>query len=517
MFGGTSRLGGGLPLQLIHEHLQKHANEPDQLRWGVAAVGFSDDKPGRPSTLTRLREQDGLYSLTQRWMDPHDGTPQTATSIIGCISETLHAREDRQRTLDLFKSPDTKMAIMAITTANYFLKQGRLDPDATSDDIEQLRHDLRQPREPISAIGMLVEGLRLRMNAGLPGLTVLSCDNLPPPSGDVTRDALLRYCDLIGEKPGSSGLYEYIQNDVFIPTTMVDRICPEPPRDRQWCDFIQSSYGFVDERPLVTEGRYDRFLVIETGADKNDPRVARFQENNPFAGSAGVILTETDGLKWAALKSRVLNGQHVWLALMGTFYGGHQMCIHEVVQHPELGPLFQQLTDHEVRPAVAAMPSEMTLPQYLEKIRQRFSNANLPDQVGRIDKECFGRLPRLYSISSDLLLRHNPEENDPPNIDMVACGIAAWVVTRTVQRRAGGEPLKVEENLSTTQIISEIRADLSVRRALEAGDWKTACEHAFASFCRRGMLGDIGQNSFVFREAVNRFIAKLCGEIDRPV
>src|SRR4051812_18766948 len=62
---------------------------------------------------------------------------------------------------------------------------------------ELIRADLAIPERPRSAIGVIVEALRRRRDAGLPPFTVLSCDNSQA-NGAVLREAVLAHARMRG-------------------------------------------------------------------------------------------------------------------------------------------------------------------------------------------------------------------------------------------------------------------------------------------------------------------------------
>src|SRR5690606_16848805 len=108
------------------------------------------------------------------------------------------------------------LVTLTITEKGYCLSADGVD--AAHPDIA---HDLAHPREPASAIGWLVEGLRLRRERGLPAYTVLSCDNLADNGGRLRR-AVLDYAGRIDPE-----LAAWIGREVGFPRSMVDSIRSE--------------------------------------------------------------------------------------------------------------------------------------------------------------------------------------------------------------------------------------------------------------------------------------------------
>src|SRR5690606_21546646 len=66
----------------------------------------------------------------------------------------------------------------------------------------------------------LAKALKARMKAGLPGLTLISCDNLPH-NGAVLKALFLEYC--AAKRPK---LTEWVERECAFPSSMVDRIVP---------------------------------------------------------------------------------------------------------------------------------------------------------------------------------------------------------------------------------------------------------------------------------------------------
>jgi len=86
--------------------------------------------------------------------------------VIGSLHEVLVAGDDPDAALQRVARPEARLLTLTVTEKGYCLDvDGHLDlahPD--------VRHDLQHPRQPRSAIGFVVEGLRLRRERDLPPL-----------------------------------------------------------------------------------------------------------------------------------------------------------------------------------------------------------------------------------------------------------------------------------------------------------------------------------------------------------
>ena len=131
-------------------------------RWGICGVSLRNR-----DVRDALVSQDCLYTLAIR-------DESTSYQVIGAIKEVLFAVEQQALVLQRLAAAQTRLVTITVTEKGYCLTgDGNLDL-AHAD----IRHDVQNPREPVSLIGYLVEGLARRRTAGLGPLTVVSCDNL---------------------------------------------------------------------------------------------------------------------------------------------------------------------------------------------------------------------------------------------------------------------------------------------------------------------------------------------------
>src|SRR5690606_1879214 len=137
--------------------------------WGVCGVSLRS-----PATRDALAPQDGCYAVAEL-----DGSGMRVR-VVGALRELLVAPEDPWRVVERIADPAIRWVTLTITEKGYGLEPGHPD----------LAHDRVHFGRPRSSVGLLHAAARLRHERGLPGLTVLSCDNLSG-NGSVLRRLLL--------------------------------------------------------------------------------------------------------------------------------------------------------------------------------------------------------------------------------------------------------------------------------------------------------------------------------------
>lgn len=133
-----------------HEMLEKTQSD-----WGICEVNLF----GGEELITQLREQSHLYTVAEK------GAQSTEVKLIGSVTESLHPALDGKHAV-LSKMTEEQVAIvsMTITEKGYCADPatGRLDKSNSL-----IQQDIATPQSPSSAIGYIVEALRLRREAGL--------------------------------------------------------------------------------------------------------------------------------------------------------------------------------------------------------------------------------------------------------------------------------------------------------------------------------------------------------------
>lgn len=152
-----------------------------------------------------------------------------------------------------------------------------------------IKHDLENPTAPKSAIGYIVEALRLRREKGLKAFTVMSCDNVRE-NGHVAKVAVLGLAQARDPQ-----LAAWIEENVTFPCTMVDRIVPAATPET--LQEIADQLGVYDPCAIACEPF--RQWVIEDN----------FVNGRPDWDKVGAQFV-ADVVPFEMMKLRMLNGSH---------------------------------------------------------------------------------------------------------------------------------------------------------------------------------------------------------------
>ncbi|RIK11332.1 MAG: mannitol dehydrogenase [Acidobacteria bacterium] len=318
------------------------------LGWGVCGVGLL---PGDAGTIASLQAQDGLYTLVT--VEP-DGSPQAR--VVGSLVDVRLAPEDPAAVLERLADPVTRIVTLTITEGGYGVDDatGQFRPD---DPL--ILADLDGGAAPRSAVGYLVEALRLRRDRGTGPFTVVSCDNLQG-NGQVARTAVLGLAR--ARDPELAG---WIAASVPFPSSMVDRITPATTdADRA---LVRESAGVEDRCPVRSES-YLQWVLEDD-----------FAAGRPDLGRAGVQLVE-DVAPYELMKLRLLNASHQAIGYLGLLAGYEH--VHEVCRDPGLAGFLRRYMDREARPTLAPVPG-VDLDDYCTSLLTRFSGDALADTLRR--------------------------------------------------------------------------------------------------------------------------------------
>jgi mannitol 2-dehydrogenase len=266
-----------------------------------------------------LTDQDFLYTVVER-----SAAGQSAR-VVGSLVDYIYAPQDREAAIERMAAADTRIVSLTITEGGYFIDEGTGEFVADHPDIQ---HDLRNPTEPSTSIGIIAEALDRRWLRALPAFTVMSCDNLQG-NGDVVQRVLLAYAGL-----RDPALQQWIAGNVAFPNSMVDRITPATKAS----DILSLSDRFAlnDGWPVVTEPF--RQWVIEDN----------FCNGRPEWETVGAELI-SDVAPYEIMKIRLLSGSHLAMAYLGALSG--ITFVHEIMADP-LFRLFIQSFMEEVTPVV---------------------------------------------------------------------------------------------------------------------------------------------------------------------
>jgi mannitol 2-dehydrogenase len=360
----------------------------DALSWGIVGAGLL---PADRKMHDSLQPQDNLYTLIER-----SATDETVT-VIASLAGVVFAGESSAALLDTIDQPSIRIVSLTVTEHGYCLNRAtkQLDPDHPL-----IRKDLAQPAQPVSAIGIIVEAYRRRMESGQRPFTALSCDNIQH-NGTVLREAVLALAKL-----RDPSLATWIAANGHFPSTMVDRITPVTT-DADIAD-LAARYGVIDRWPVFAES-FTQWVIED---DFPAGRPAWEQVGAQFVG---------DVAPYEFMKLRLLNTSHLAVSGMGRLIG--YVTIAEAMADPLIARFMAALMDRETGPTLPDVPG-IELPRYKATLVERFANPAIRDTVERVNTDA--PLNILVDPIRDRLRASQP-------VDLLALALAAWL------RRVRGE------------------------------------------------------------------------------
>ncbi len=323
--------------------------------WGITAVSLR-----APQVRDQLQPQGCLYTVTQ------SGNSGQQIRLIGAIRQVLVAPEDPSAVIAALAAADTRIVTFTITEKGYHRQRDQsLDTAAP-----WVARDLEGGAQTI--YGLLARSCALRRERGLPGLTLLSCDNLAD-NGRQLQQLLLQFLERVD--PATAA---WVRRECRCPATMVDRIVPATePADLARLD---GELGLHDAAAVMTEPF--RQWVLE----------------DDFAGPRPPW--EAGGAQWVSrvapyetAKLRMLNGGHSALAYMG-LSRGHKY-VHQAIADPSLAPLVSVLMRVEAARSFEPAP-EQDLDGYADQLIARFANHARPHRLRQIAMDGSQKIPQRW-------------------------------------------------------------------------------------------------------------------------
>ena len=356
--------------------------------WAICGVSL------RSSTVAdQLNPQDGLYTLTER------SEGGSATRLIGSVHEVLLGSRDREAIVARIAAPECAIVSFAVTEKGYCRGVGdSLDPSLAED----------------SFYPHLADALERRHAAGLPGLTLLSCDNLAE-NGRQLENLLGEYL-----AARSSALAGWFAAECSCPATMVDRIVPATtPAD---LDTLEQRLGLRDEGAVFTE-RFTQWVIED-----------RFAGPRPSWDKVGAQLVGVVA-PYETAKLRMLNGAHSALAYLG-IERGHTF-VHEAVADPDVRPLVERIMRQEAAASFTPAP-EQDLDVYADSLLQRFADPALNHRLIQIAMDGSQKIPQRWL---ETLAFHQAEGRRCPAI---LAALAAWLRHLRGDQRPVDDPMAAE-------------------------------------------------------------------------
>ena len=341
--------------------------------WGIIGVSLRSG-----DVSAQLNPQDGLYTVSTR------SAAGSELRLVGAVARVLVASEDPQAVIAAIAAPTTHIVSFTVTEKAYLRRaDGSLNLAAATGASSLYR--------------FVAAGLAARKAAGLPGLTLLSCDNLAD-NGAVLRRLMREY--LTAYHPD---LTAWFDATCTCPATMIDRIVPATTdADRA---AVEATLGARDEGAVVTEG-FSQWVIED---DFAGPR--------PRWEKVGAQLV-ADVAPYEAAKLRMLNGAHSALAYIG-LGRGHDF-VHQAIADPAIRPVIERLMRDEAAPTIDAAPGQ-DLAAYADALLDRFANPALHHRLIQIAMDGSQKIPQRWL---ETLAWHQARGQRCPALE---AAVAAWI------------------------------------------------------------------------------------------
>ena len=368
--------------------------------WAITGVSLRS-----PDVRNALQPQGGLYSLTERERIGE------RVRIIGSVRDVLVAPENPEAVVVALASPHVRIVTFTVTEKGYLRNPST---DSLLWDSPDLAHDLIGTDAPRTIYGFLEQAFIRRRAAGLPGMTLVSCDNLAE-NGRQLRASLNEYLERRDPK-----LAAWARNETSCPSTMVDRIVPATTVSD--IERAAAALDFEDQGAVVTEPF--RQWVIEDC----------FVGPRPRWEEGGAQFT-SDVRPFETAKLRMLNGAHSTLSYVGIGLGLEH--VHQAIADPDLHALVRQLMISEAATSFTPV-KEQDLTQYATALLHRFDNPSLAHRLSQIAMDGSQKIPQRW-LASIATLRL---QDKLPTALLFA--LAAWIAFICTSGRVVDDPLAVQ-------------------------------------------------------------------------
>ena len=339
-----------------------------------------------------------------------DGTVEK--KVVSTITESLKADKqfdsDWARLIEIFQNPSLQMVSFTITEKGY---------GAPADDL------LRQ-FDAQSAMGKVTALLLKRFEAGGYPITLQSMDNCAH-NGDVVKAAVFAYAKAwAAEKLVPAEFLTYLEEKVFYPWSMIDKITPRP--DDAVREMLISD-GFLDSDTIVTSK--NTYTAPFINAEETEYLVIEdlYPQGRPPLELGGVIFTERETVdKIEKMKvCTCLNPLHTTLAIFGCLLGFDR--ISKQMQDDDLRNLVTKMGYVEAMPVVVD-PGVIRPEEFIDTVlTKRFPNPFMPDTPQRIATDTSQKLGIRFGETIKAYIKQGRNLDDLQLIPLTLAAYARYL------------------------------------------------------------------------------------------
>jgi len=327
------------------------------LAWGIAAVNLRAEDAHSFAEFTK--DQDGYLLKT---------TTPYGMSTFRMVRPHVHFSDWSQNDVEaesLLSLASVKAVSITVTESGYYLDDdGTLN---TSDPIiaEEITGGIKH-----SVYAYLSAALTQRMATTAAPITILCCDNIRS-NGEKLERNFREYLLATGR----DDLAEWIRNNATFPNSMVDRITPRAT------DALRSEINAFapQQQSKAIHGESFTQWVLQNN----------FATDMPVLSKVGVDIVDDVG-PYEEAKIRILNGGHTAICYLGAL-AGHQT-FDQAMANPRLRAHFDGFETDNVLPGLT-MDLPFDKAAYRDLIAERFSNAAIADDLGRICMDGWSKFP----------------------------------------------------------------------------------------------------------------------------
>ncbi|HEV3144667.1 MAG TPA: altronate dehydrogenase [Gemmataceae bacterium] len=324
------QFGAGRFLRAFADLFIHHANVAGQHIGRVAVVqSTGDDRAGL------LNQSGGKYHVVVRGLEC--GQTVDRVEEVASISRALVASQQWDEILMIARSPDLRFVLSNTTEAGY-----NLDPTDQADSAA-----------PKSFPAKLLAVLKVRFDAGKPGLTIIPCE-LQEHQADKLLAIVLQ---LAQSWKYPADFANWLQSKCVWLHTLVDRIVVGPPKD----------HPFTGKDPLLIMAEPFAFWALQD-------KPGAF----PFVRNPAIVRTP-NVQPYFLRKVRILNGAHSALLIKARPRGF--VTVREAMNDPVLSAWLERLLFEEIVPTLEGRvdgPNGFAK-QTLERFRNPFLEHKLSD------------------------------------------------------------------------------------------------------------------------------------------
>ncbi len=285
-----------------------------------------------------INQQEGLYTLYLRGSE--NGRKVDDKRVISCVSRCVNPYGEWDKVLEMARSADLEIIVSNTTEAGIVHEnESRFDQEP-----------------PVSFPAKLTRVLYERYRAGMPGVTVLSCELI-----DNNGKELLKCVNQYAEDwKLEAEFVRWVNGENIFCSTLVDRIVPGRIRDPKEVAALAEANGYDD--PLTDVGEVFGIWVIE-GPDGLEDRL-------PFKKAGVPVIVVPDVTPYKKRKVRILNGAHTGFVL-GAYLAGFDI-VRDCMHDDTVRGFMNKMLNEEVIPTLPL--DKKDLDEFAAAVQDRFNN-----------------------------------------------------------------------------------------------------------------------------------------------